>query len=229
VADLLVITPTRGRPGRLAVMLDAALGLAEARTQVCVAYDYDDPQRAGYEALHDERRGRVCWHTGSRMTVAGWTNRMAACYHGDSYRAFASLSDDHVPATPGWDRLLLGALDRMGGGFAYGDDLLQGADLPTAVAVSSGIVAALGWMCEPSMRHYCIDNVWKDLGQGAGCLAYVPQAVIEHCHPGAGKAPLDATYAEEAARDTEDTAAYAAWIRDRMAADVATVRAACGR
>jgi hypothetical protein len=211
-------------------MLDAVLGLAQAQTRVCVAYDQDDPQRPGYEALRDDfGRDGVSWHSGERRTVAGWTNTLAACYRDGGYRAYASLSDDHVPATPGWDRLLLEALDGMGGGFAYGNDLLQCENLPTAAAVSSDIVAALGWVCEPSLRHYWIDNVWKDLGQGAGCLAYVPAVVIEHRHPGAGKAAWDATYASEAAVDGVDEGAYQAWRRDRMAGDVATVRAACGR
>jgi len=113
----------------------------------------------------------------------------------------------------------------MGGaGFAYGNDLLQGAALPTAVAVSSNVVSALGWMCEPSMRHYCIDNVWKDLGEGGGCLAYLPDVIIEHVHPAAGRVPPDATHNEAAARDTEDFAAYALWKAWRMAADIATVQ-----
>jgi hypothetical protein len=121
--------------------------------------------------------------SGPRNNLAGWTNVLARHLAKD-YRALASLGDDHLPRTPGWDLRLLEAIAGMGGtGFAYGNDLLQGAALPTAVVVSSNIVTALGWMCEPSMRHYCIDNVWKDLGEGAGCLAYLPDVIIEHLRP----------------------------------------------
>jgi hypothetical protein len=221
VRDLLVIVPSRGRPDRLAAMLAATLGLSGMDTDVAVCLDDDDVPP--YEQVSLDTDMRVSWHAGPRDTVAGWTNTVAAAQAG-YYRALASLSDDHVPRTPGWDRLLLGAIDGMGGtGFAYGDDLLQGEIIPTAVVVSSDIVRALGWMCEPAHRHYWIDNVWKDLGQGAGCLAYVPGVVIEHCHPGVGKGAWDATYAAEAARDGEDEAAYREWRAGRMAGDVATV------
>ena len=88
----------------------------------------------------------------------------------------------------GWDRLLLEALDKLGGeGIAYGNDLHQGEALPTAPVISSGIVGALGWMMGPGLKHMHVDDVWRDLGQAAGCLAYVPEVVIEHQHPDAGK------------------------------------------
>lgn len=220
-----MVTPTRARPGRLAQMLDATLSLSRAQTDVAVAVDSDDPQLAGYMEMASRANDRVMWFSGPRRTVSGWTNRVAVEQAGN-YRALASLSDDHMPRTPGWDSLLLAAIDGMGGtGFAYGNDLLQGANMPTAVVVSSNIVAALGWMAEPSMRHYSIDDVWKELGDLAGCLAYCPGVVIEHCHPGAGKAVYDATYAEESARDQEDQAAYGRWREERRTADVAIVSA----
>lgn len=225
--DLLVIVPSRGRPGRLADMLRAALALAESETDFVIGVDDDDPASYSllWAALEPDLRPRVTVMSGPRDTVSGWTNHLAA--GGQSrYRALASLGDDHMPRTQGWDRLLLGAIGAMGGtGFAYGDDGIQGAALPTAVAVSADIVRALGWMMPPSLRHYRIDDAWRDLGAGAGCLAYVPEVIIEHLHPGAGKAAFDATYADGASRDQEDEVAYQAWRRDRMAADIATVAA----
>ena len=164
---------------------------------------------------------------GARTSPAAWTNIVAEVWH-DQYRALASLSDDHVPRTPGWDRILLDAIDAMGGtGIAYGDDQIMRERLPTAVVISSNIVAALGWMCEPSLAHFCVDNVWKDLGQGAGCLAYVPEVVIEHLHWINGGAPMDATYEEGGiySPDCADARAYAQWRAVRMTADVSTVRA----
>ena len=233
MGDLLVIVPSRGRPGRLREMLDASLSLSEALTDATVGFDDDDPFLPAYEALGADpqwSRGHVLWHSGPRDTVAGWTNRLAVREGLGCYRALASLSDDHMPRTPGWDRLLLEAIDGMGGtGFAYGNDLLQGEILSTSVVVSSDIVAALGWLAEPSMRHYRIDNVWKELGEGAGCLAYLPDVIIEHMHPGAGKSGFDATYAAEAPYAPEDDAAWEIWRAQRKAADVATITALMAR
>jgi hypothetical protein len=217
--DLLIIVPTRGRPTSMARLVHALRATSQAATDLVFASDDDDEASAHAAAA----LGIYCV-TGPRNHLVGWTNVVARHCTG-RYRALASLGDDHVPCTPGWDRLLLEAIDAMGGtGFAYGNDLLQGAALPTAVAVSSNIVSALGWMCEPSMRHYCIDNVWKDLGEGAGCLAYRPEVIIEHVHPLAGKADPDATHLQSTARDAEDFAAYRHWKLWRMTADIATLQ-----
>jgi hypothetical protein len=224
VRDLLVIVPSRGRPARFREMRDAALALSETDTRIAVATDSDDPSAASYQASE-----RVDFWQGPRQTVSGWTNIIAKAEQ-RSYRAFASLGDDHLPRTQGWDRLLLEAIESMGGtGIAYGNDLLQGQNLPTAPVISADIVAALGWMCLPVLRHYRLDDAWRDLGAGAGCLAYVPEVVIEHCHPGAGKAVYDATYADGAARDREDEEPYRRWRDGQMSADIAAVAAVAGR
>lgn len=222
--DLLVITPSRGRPERLTEMLEACLFLAEADTEIAVAIDQDDIPV--YAAKRADVFGdvRTTWHIGPRRTLAGWTNLIAKCTPG--WRAYASLGDDHIPRTPGWDRLLLEAIDRMGGtGIAYGDDTIMGERLPTAPVISGDIVRALGWMCEPSLRHMFVDNVWGDLGREAGCLAYVPGVVVEHRHWCAGKSALDATYAETEVQKEPDRALYENWKAERMTADADTVRA----
>ena len=233
--DLLVITPSRGRPWRLAEMLDACLSLSEAKTNIVVGLDNDDPERPEYEAailpafLTGRVRVAVPEEEGRGGSLCGWTNELEWIYE-DWYGAFASLGDDHLPRTQGWDRLLLEALDKLGGeGIAYGDDLHQGRNLPTAPVISAGITSALGWMMEPGLRHMHVDDVWKDLGQAAGCLAYVPEVVIEHCHPDAAKAVTDETYERSAAGSGEDREAYYRWRRERMAGDVAKVRAALKR
>jgi hypothetical protein len=221
--DLLVITPSRGRPERLRAMIDACLSLAEADTDIAIANDDDDLyDLTGYGYAWS---GRVIWHHGPRAGLGAWTNHLAAAHSGE-YRALASLGDDHVPRTRGWDRLLLEAIDGMGGeGIAYGDDLHQRGDLPTAPVISAGIVEAVGWMMEPSLSHMFVDNVWRDLGRAAGCLAYIPGVVIEHCHPDAGKADRDGTYAASVAGEEADRQAYERWRRERMGIDVAKVRA----
>jgi hypothetical protein len=216
VRDLLVITPSRGRPERLREMLSATLGLSRAETDVAVAID--DDQAVMYAGVSTDPN--VEWFTGRRDTLSGWTNRLAMLY-ARQYRALASFGDDHLPRTEGWDARLLAAIDAMGGtGIAYGNDLIFGEGLPTAPVISSDIVRALGWMCLPSLRHMAVDLVWKDLGIGADCLAYVPGVTIEHVHWCAGKAPLDPVYAESEAGKEADRARYFAWRDNGMAADV---------
>jgi hypothetical protein len=234
VKDLLVITPSRGRPERLREMLDACLALSRADTDIVVGCDDDDLD--GYRELEARYpgHGRVRWFGGPRTGLAGWTNRLAAYYtrageDGDAnlprYRAFASFGDDHIPRTEGWDEALLEAIGRMGGiGIAYGNDLFMGPNLPTAAVISAEIVSALGWMCEPSLHHMYVDNVWADIGQAAGCLAYVPDVVIEHVHFRAGKTPVDQVYATAESWTEADKAAYLRWREQGMNRDVMRVR-----
>lgn len=225
--DLLVITPSRGRPDRLREMLDATLSLSEAETDIAVCVDNDDDIDAYFALRQAPCREplRIRWLLGPRQTLSEWTNAVALGSLGQ-YRAFASLGDDHLPRTPGWDRRLLEAISIIGGtGIAFGDDTIMHERLPTAPVISADIVEALGWMMLPECRHMCVDLAWKDLGLGAGCLAYVPEVTIEHAHWGVGKSPLDATYAEAEARHQEDRDAYARWREERRDSDVAKVLA----
>lgn len=233
--DLLIISPTRGRPDSARRLIGAVAATATARTDLILAVDDDDPS---YDEMADTAwsrgsgpvlSGRHRFTRGPRMTCPAWTNKVAMESLG-LYRAFASLGDDHVPETPGWDALLLAALEDLGGtGIAYGDDCVQHEALATAPVVSADIVATLGWFMYPLVRHVFADNVWMDLGREAGCLRYVPDAVIRHLHWSVGTAPRDLTYMERDSLWPQDEQAWLAWQREDMAIDAAKVRALCQR
>ena len=224
--DLLVIVPSRGRPAAVRELHRAITATARARTDLIIAFDDDDPLRSAYEAQRAAARKdrRFLWTSGPRAPLTEWTNRIALAYAG-KYRALCSMGDDHRPRTDGWDAQLLAALDGTGGtGLAYGDDLLQGERLPTAWVVSSDIVTALGWMCLPSCRHYCVDNAVKVVGEQAGCLHYLPGVVIEHLHYLRTGSVPDGTYREAEMRAEADREAYEDWLLRGANDDIATVR-----
>lgn len=149
---LLVIVPSRGRPGRLAEMLAETFGNAAAEIEVAVGLDDDDPALEGYQELSCRpQHGLVYWHVGPRQGMTAWTNDIARQYKG-RYQAYASFGDDHLPRTRAWDELLLDAALPVG--ISYGNDLLQGENLPTAPVVTASIVDTLGWLCLPTVRHY---------------------------------------------------------------------------
>jgi hypothetical protein len=221
--DLLVITPSRGRPQNAARLIDAVRRTSAAVTHVHIAVDEDDPALPEYRKAVRCMRDGDEFETGPRGGLAAWTNRVAVRRAGE-YRYLASFGDDHEPRTPGWDAALIRAIEDTGGtGFAYPWDGTR-EDIPEAVVVSSDVVAALGWMCEPSLSHWYVDNVWADLGKGAGCIRYLRAVAVDHHHPGAGKARVDATYRAAGAGISADRAAYETWRSERMAADVAVVR-----
>jgi hypothetical protein len=224
--EMTVIVPSRGRPGNIARLAKAfrETGAGPA-VELLVAVDLDDPALPEYRRVY-EAGGVDTLAVGQRQGLAGWTNQLALDRVGHVF-AVTSLGDDHVPRTHGWAQRFLGELRAMGSGFVYGDDGLQGERLPTAVAVTSDIVSTLGWLCLPELRHLYVDDVWRELGRAAGRIRYLPDVLIEHMHPFAGKAQLDAGYREvnAAGHADADRLVFEAWMRDGLAADVARLRA----
>jgi hypothetical protein len=225
MTDLTILTPTRGRPGNARRLRDAVTETAPGAL-LMLGVDADDADLVAYQAL--ARPGcqiRVLAATERRGMVAA-LNMMASAI--DPVVPFIGfLGDDHVPRTPGWDRLLCDAITAQGGGIAYGNDHVHGPGLATAAVMDARIPRTLGYMAPPTLAHLFVDNVWMDWGRGVGNLAYVPGVVIEHLHPIVGKAEWDAGYvAVNGPLESADRAAYESY-RDGggLAADVAKLRA----
>jgi hypothetical protein len=146
----------------------------------------------------------------------------------DDYDALMCAEDDIVFGPRGWDTVLMAKLEGMGGtGMVYPNDDRR-VDIPENVLISSDIVKALGWFCEPSMQHYYIDNVWSDIGRHAGCLEMVPEVLFENFHysmaASKGAIDHDKIYSEAEKMGPADQAAYMTWRHERMDEDVATVK-----
>ena len=211
---ILVITPSRGRPDRLAYMLQETLETSGPGTHVAVCIDDDDPELAGYDGLAAslQRTGRVFWLRGPRRNLVSWTNYVVHWPRAARYPYLASLGDDHVPRTHGWDEQLTDAIEAGGGtGIAYGDDKHQHEALPTAPVISRDITDALGWMMHPGLASKFCDDVWRVISELAGCRFYVPEVIIEHVHPDAGKAARDLTYEQGHADYPADRAVFDNW------------------
>ena len=217
--DLLVIVPSRGRPQNIARLLDAVHATAKMRTHVHVAVDDDDPELGRYRYVMDHAGCENDVLTvGPRKGLCAWTNEIAVAQQ-DRYPFLASLGDDHVPRTPGWDKALIGGIERMGGtGFTYPWDSTR-EDIPEACVVSSDIVQALGWFCLPGLEHWYCDNVWADLGRGAGCLRHLRAIAVDHVRK------PDRTSVDSGERLTADRDVYYRWRRDGMAGDIGKVAA----
>ncbi len=231
-ADLLIIVPTRGRPQAVRKVVDAwsATGAFDDGAAVVFVHDYDDPQADGYRAALD-----AVQHDGvRRLQVPHWQslvpklNEAAKLYeeHYPEFRYLGFAGDDHLPRTRGWAARYRQALADLGTGIVYCDDGLQGERLPTQWAMTADIVRTLGAMVPGETQHLYCDNIVKTLGQGAGCLAYLPDVLIEHMHPAAGKADVDAGYSRVNApgQYAHDRQAYARWLTMQADSDVAAVR-----
>jgi hypothetical protein len=223
VGDLLLIVPSRERPRHIRRLLDAVRETSKLATHVHVAVDEDDPCLESYRQVMDDAGAPDdVLETGPRKGLAAWTNEIAVRKAAD-YPYLASFGDDMVPKTRYWDYFLVRAIEDMGGtGFSYPWDSMR-EDVPEACVLSSDIVGALGWMCMPALEHFFVDDVWADLGHGAGCIRHLRAVAVDHVHPRAGKAQGDKTYSEASPKLDADTEAYRAWRSSRMADDIAKI------
>lgn len=238
MADLVVVVPSRGRPAAAASLGVEFARTCAADTRLVLAVDADDQALAAYEASGTGDRSEVL-PTASRTMVEALNEAALVTLARDKPFAVGFMGDDHRPRTHGWDKQYLDALRELGTGIVYGDDLLQGRQLPTQCAMTSDIVRALGYMAPPALTHMYVDNFWLGFGRAAGCIRYLPDVVVEHMHPlahnadGSAKAEWSEGHRRVNAREmyAKDEAAYLAYCASRFADDVAKVaalRAECG-
>lgn len=221
--DTLVVTPTRERRENAERLIRAIGRTASAGVNLVLAVDDDDHSYDGMELPSWAEMIR-----GPRADVAGWTNRIAVD-RADGWDLLVSMGDDHEPQTPGWDVMFHAALHGRPG-VAYGNDLWQRERWPTAAAVSSQVVAALGYMAPPGPAHLYIDCFWRRLGEDLGCLEYLDDVIIEHLHPHAGKAAWDASYmrSNSITQYSRDEAAYDAFLAGQWPADLERLKEKLG-
>ena len=219
--DLLVITPSRGRPQNAARLIKAIQDTARLDTWVFFGIDEDDPERENYQRLMLAGQ-KTFFRFRPRMNLTEWTNELAL-EKLDDFPYLASLGDDMVPRSKGWDKALVNAVRDMGGtGFAYPWDGIR-EDIPEAVVMSSDIVRALGWMALPVCQHFWIDDAWGELGANAGCIRHLRTVKIDHLHPAKDGAPSDSTYGDARKKISADEKAYHHWRVTQMPADAQVI------
>lgn len=223
---LAMLCPSRSRPESVVRMGDAweKTG-ASVEIDLIWVLDLDDPRINGYrEALR-----LFPWM--KAISIPVWEpmvpklNR-AARWAATRYAQVGFLGDDHVPRTMQWCCVLAAALDQDRPVIAYGKDGFQDEALPTWWAMSSNIITKLGRMVPANVQHLYCDNAIYQLGAKSGSLVYLPEILIEHMHPVAGKAEWDEGHTRVNRRQQydRDRLAFEAWVVEDMVADATLVR-----
>lgn len=229
MADLVIITPTRGRPERLARLCDAVRRTSVLSTVIAAGVDIGDPAQSAYAEV-DRRFDNLTIFQGPRRSLSSWTNEIAdKLLHvlPEPPRYLASLGDDHVPETLAWDQRCVVAIEALGGelgGWAWGPDGFRRDRLPTWWVMSSTIARRLSYVMLPTCQHMYVDNATLVLADATQRGVYLPDVVVRHEHYLAGRASLDQTYAEtnHTEQYKRDAAAFTRWrnmggLRDDVA------------
>ena len=223
---MIYIVPSRGRPHKV-IELVAAWEETRTFANLLVAVDFDDPNVNDYRnALYDTPP----WVRWMRVPTTGMNAALNYCVWTPVVRGhtiIGFMGDDHRPRTAGWDTKISASVDE-GALIVYANDLLQGANLPTQVALDARVIKTLGHMAPPALRHLYLDNYWKTLGERTQRMSYLHDVVIEHVHPIAGKTNWDEGYERVNAGGmyAHDKAVFDAYVADgRMLLDIEKVRA----
>jgi hypothetical protein len=188
-----VVVPSRGRPEN-AERLAQAFKDTGAEADLYIVIDNDDPKWNEYAKSENYKKLPADNKTGgcAKSLNTGAVLLLDITKY-PLYDYFVFMGDDHLPRTPGWDKAFIQALG-TNTGIVYGDDLLQGANLPTAYGMTRDLVNELRGMTFPGCVHLFFDNFVKQLGLDLEYLKYLPDVIIEHMHPIAGKAQMDEGY-----------------------------------
>lgn len=110
------------------------------------------------------------------------------------YRVIGIMADDVRMKTAQWDRLVWARLADAPG-ILYGPDGIQNERMATHPFISREVIAALGFVHPPSLKHYFGDSLLTETARRAGCLQYAPGLILEHLHHSTGKSSRDDIYA----------------------------------
>ncbi len=223
---VVVLCPTRGRPQAARETAEAFLATVArpASTKLRFVVDDDDPDLPAYKDAVGES---LIWVAQAPGCMNAALNQAAVAL-APEFDILGFIGDDHRFRSQSWDVVVEAALAEPG--FAYGDDLFQRERLATQVFISSPIVQALGWMAPPRQKHLYLDDAWMMLGR-ATSLVYMPEVIIEHMHPLAGKGEWDDGYRRVNAQSVYDAdwVAYEGWKQFELEGDVEKIRAAIAR
>lgn len=218
---MLMIVPTRGRPHKAREVLEA-VAATRAFADVLFVTDLDDPAVEEYEKIELPHWGRMLSVPTKGMVKA---LNLGVKAYGGHYSHIGFMGDDHRPRTKNWDVALSTIYTEY---ICYGNDLMQGWNLPTHVVMPQRMVKALNWEMAPEcFDHLFIDNYWKALGEAVGRLHYDGTVVIEHMHPQAGKTEWDPGYVRVNSPEvwSHDEATWSAYSTDgRLARDVQLIK-----
>jgi hypothetical protein len=191
-----------------------------------IAVDWSDEELLAYRKILRVAPPWVQWRIVQSDGMNAALNDCARWW-AEGHEIVGFMGDDHRPRTAGWDEMLAQPILKDGMLFTYGNDLLQGPNLPTQVVMDSRVIQRLGHMSPPELMHLYLDNYWLTLGRQTGRIRYVSEAIVEHMHPVAGKAEWDANYVRvnDGSIYEHDGRVFHKYVEDgHMAADVAKVR-----
>lgn len=223
MTEMALIVPSRGRPDNIQRLYNALVE-TESDVDLYVGIDQDDPMIEKYLQLQVDTD--ITMVVSPQRKRFGPTLNTISKYIADEYPYLAWCGDDHLPRTIKWDEKYREELRNMEAGIVYGNDLVQGINIPTQMGFTSNIVKALGYAVPDGFIHLYIDNYFLELGRAIGGVCYLPDVIVQHLHPSAGSAQEDQTYREANSPEnwSNDQKRFNQYMTEELTTDAEKIR-----
>jgi glycosyltransferase involved in cell wall biosynthesis len=190
MADVAILIPVLNRPHRVEPVLTSIAAATDVPyAAIFAASDQptiDELERLG--ARYDRDEGG---------TYPERINRLFRL----TTEPYVFLGADDLDFRVGWFQAALRVMETIeGGGIIAINDLHNGNGVHFLVSrryideVGGVMDRPPGTVCCEEYRHQFVDDELRHTAAFRGRFAHAPDSIVEHLHPGAGKAPSDDTY-----------------------------------
>ena len=214
-----IVLATRNRPHNLRRLYQSIKDTATVVPEVVIAIDDDDTDSSTVAA----ELGFKCI-AGPRIPLSKIYNKLAAVFTGDIIMYGA---DDMVFRRKGWDDLVRTDFSRYPDHIllVHSYDGIQGENCAAFGFLHRKWLETLGYLFPPHLAVVYQDNWLGDAARALNRKIYYDFMIVEHMHQCAGKAPMDATYAEAIPKADADKAAFES-TQHLLRADIEKLRKA---
>lgn len=217
---VLCTCPSRGRPELLKKMIESFIKTRSEETDLAIYLDGDDPKLSQYDLIAEKN---IYLTIGERKNVAQIHNHLV--FSNPDYDYYMPINDDITFQTKGWDKILVEAIERKGGGWgvAFPDDTTENwkHNLPTFGMMSANVVHTIGHFYPLELKMFYGDNFLLDIGRAMGRLFYCEKVVVKHTPPGvASQAFVPDDIRNRPGIAKEENLAYAKYIDTKLDCDI---------
>jgi len=207
---------------------------ANPETKICVYVADNDRSIAAYKQLANG-------HDVSYATFLDPAQAINALFDGrKEFDYYGIANDDYIYRTPGWDEIMIKAIEDTCGGWGMANSESvwpappqDNCRHPVGCVFSGNIPRLLGYIFAPTISVYRSDAYLRDLFELIGPqidshYVHCPEVTIEHMHFRGGKAAFDDTYSYGYNPNTmaRGNQGFFEWERDYKQNDLEKIRKA---
>jgi glycosyltransferase involved in cell wall biosynthesis len=218
-----ILSPTRKRPNNVTRLVNSIVDTVNDLRNVELLVYIDDDDEESIPALSAAaERINVNAVQGNKLIGSQMYNELAKLAQGD---IIMFAADDIVFKTKNWDVVVDVQFNAIEDKilFIYGNDGFQNGRIGTHGFIHRYWMELVGYVLPPKLASSYTDEWVTELAERAGRKLYLPDLIIEHLHPAAGKAPNDETYTKRI-EVAGDLAAYYKSLEPERIRDAAKLK-----